>query len=275
MLLNGEHYSFLSTDPIRGMLYTMAGAVLGAVVIEIMKSKFSKVPWHFIYPWLIVPFIGLSFFGGWWFGFPHIQKYPRLDGLIADFTGGLGAPARNAFGEPFNIILDSDNNLDSKCWYKCSGTGDGNGFLRIFYELSSGSKDAIPYCGVFTSFTHYPSQPLDVSRFSSIRLKLRLSQPNQEPKICIVVVLCTANVQGAGWYDYCEYQIPDHELQTEWVDVQAPFKQMLPPTWAPPWRREVVKLDATKAFQISVAVKGYNGGQAHGYFDVDDIRFSN
>lgn len=209
-----------------------------------------------------------AFIIGWYLGYPLPEKYPRSDGLVADFTTGAGGPARNALGESFTVILDSDNNQISKCWYENISSEDGNGFLRIYYQLIP-LYDRTSYVGVFTDFSHPPPKLFDVSYFSKVNLRIRLGQPIEPSNLGVFVVLATANVQGAGWYDYCEYQIPWHALQSEWIVVKAPFDKMSTPPWSP----RKTKLDPKRAFRLSILIKGKPGPQQHSHIDIDDIKF--
>lgn len=257
----------------QGLLYAFGGAFLSDAIARV---TIRMVPWKSISRLCWPLLVGAGFYTGWWLGHPHIHKYPA-DGMIADFNGGAGGSAYNVFNGTFSVIVDSDLNEDSKCWYKriSVNTGatpsEGNGFLRVYFQLIP-KEDSVAYAGVYTDFTHPPSQPLDVSRFSSVKFRLRMGQTLQESDVRMVVVLCTANVQGSGMYDYAECQVPEYELQTTWVDINAPFSQMKGPPWSS--RRNSIRLDPSQAFRICIVVKGKIGAQAHGYFDVDDIRFS-
>jgi hypothetical protein len=259
---------YASPEKIQSVLYAVGGAIWGDVILRVIEEI---IPWAFMRRAFWVLLVGAAFFAGWWFGRPHIQKYPREDGLIADFGGSSFKPTlpRNIFGEGFTVILDCENNGESKCWDEI-GSENENKFLRVSYQLIS--RNNIPYAGVFTDFTRAPSRPLDVSRFSCIRLKLRMGQTLQESDVRIVVVLCTANVES--YDEYAEYLIPEHDLKTTWTDVRVPFNETSCPRRRPVELKQTIELDPTQAFRIALVVKGKTGTESHGHFDVDDIRFS-
>lgn len=251
----------------QAVVLALGGALLGHLMTTIPWPPEGFWSSTFLRSVLMMAVIFAAFLLGWWLGYPHIQKFPREDGLVASFNTGKGGPARNVFGETFGVFLDSEHNVQSKAWYECVTLEDGVGFLRIHYELAS--SDKTPYVGVYTDFSHPPTEVLDISRFSALALKIRISEAQGESVPNVFVAVPTANIKGAGLYDYCEYRIPRHELQPQWIDVVVPFEDFS----TPPYSLRPNQLDPARAFRVSIAIKGSPGCAQSGYIDVDEIRF--
>ncbi len=161
-------------------------------------------------------------------------------------------------------------NENSKCWYQNVCSKDGACFLRIFYQLESDGEH-IPYAGVFTDFSHPPSKQFDISQFKILALRVRINQPPAVPPVEVFLGIPTANFVEVGMYDYYEYQIPNHELQSDWIEVEAPLSKFQIPDWSS--RGDIPEFDTKHAFRFTIAIKGPKAGVTHGSIEIDDVRF--
>jgi hypothetical protein len=201
-------------------------------------------------------------------------KYPRNDGLIADFSMGRGGPARNAVGESFGLISDSEFNGSSKVWYKLewgNDNGNQNGFLRLFYQLEQRSTPgAEPYVGLYTDFSYPPPGVYDISSFSSVSLRIRSSAPVPEG-MKISVSLASSNIPAKpGSYDFPEYVIPSMHIAGSWQELVIPLVSFKAPMFSD--RKNSVLLDPRKVFRWAIAIKSEGNLPIHGYIDIDEIR---
>ena len=204
------------------------------------------------------------------------KQFPIKNGLVADFNNvGPGGPPRNAFFESFSVILDSEYNGNSKCWYKLEwegGSSDRNGFLRLFFQLEPFQiHNTVSFVGLFTDFSYPPPKSFDVSKFSSISLKVRINKLISEETGVYVAIAYSSIPPMPGVYDFPEYRIPHSNIKEDWERIDIPLSRFLPPGFSP--RKSEIKLDLTSVFRIIIALKSSNRIPIKGYIDIDDIMF--
>lgn len=200
--------------------------------------------------------------------------YPD-DRRIAHFNSGTGAPARTANGEHISICSDSAWNGKSWIAYqRVDGTNEGEGFLRVHYDLQA-AEGKRPYVGLFWNLDAQ-GRPVDISRFSAIRLRVRNS-----PALTAVEELDPSEIQiflglkddsiahGEDKYAAAEAQILHEPLGGEWRTIQVQLSDLKTAAWANQARR----LDLKSVVQMIVAIKGREGSKQSGVIDLDALEF--
>src|SRR5581483_9515027 len=222
-----------------------------------------------------VAFSVVAFMGEKNAGYPWMKPYPRPDGLIADFKGGVHAPARTVYDGRFDIFVDSEWNLSaSTAWYERIPEGDGPGFFRVHYALNPQGETNIPYAGVFADLSLPPAHPYDLSRFEGLEFKVKAGpgQPSEDPRL--IVAIASANIHTAD-YDYCEIEVPARDVTTSWVLEKVAFRDLSAPSWAPPRSSPPrdCHFDSSEVFRVTFALKGNAGVSSTGYVDLSEISF--
>ena len=197
-----------------------------------------------------------------YFAFLHtsVPNYPITNGLIADFNGPAGAGALTSYGLPFSLMSDSSQNMESKVWYHRTNEGTTqNGFMKIFYQLiPSSNREA--YVGVYFDFSLPPAQPVNLSKYSGVRLKMRINQESNDfPEIR--VVLYSDNIKN---YEYA-YPIARIFPTNQWNTYTIPFGDFT----SPPHAYNIASLDKSRVFRVGIIIIG--NSEKHGNIDIDDI----
>lgn len=198
-----------------------------------------------------------------------VLPYPRADGLIADFASGPGGPARSALGTQFSIFSDSVFNVGSKIWYERldEPNTNGNGFLRIHYQLEPSSALG-PYVGLYVDFSTPPPVSYNLSQFRRVAMRLRSEPSSTVNPIDVAVVLYSANVTNFE-YAFPRWQVPRQNLRPEWTAVNGAFADFL----SPPFVSYDVTLDPARTYRLGLLISAERPEPVHGHIDVDDLRF--
>ncbi len=201
----------------------------------------------------------------------RVAPFPN-DGLIANFRSGPGGHAYTAQGTQCSLISDSAFNLDSRVWYKrLDSDSDGNGFLRLGFELKS-ATDSAPYVGLSCAFSFPPTIVYDASMYKSLQFKLRVSPEVLQDHLAIGVALYSKDLPEGlrRQYAFPSWRVDDNDLSTQWKTYTVPF------SWfhAPKYANADISLDPAQIFQMGFVVTGKARADLTGSIDLTDIRFT-
>lgn len=244
-----------------------------ALKIWVEKRKQHWI-WVLLSPWiLIVAACGLAYLVLMVLRPPDPSRftpYPRADGLVADFTAGLGRPAKTVFDTEFSLLSDSSSNLGSHVSYTREVDRDakeGQGFMRIRYDLEP-SKSVEGFVGVYADFSFPPPRTFDVSRFDTIELRVRLPRSASEADVNVRFVLFSANVDTKT-YAYPSVTLPLSAAAGEWQNLSIRLCDLTDP----PFRTDLVSCDSRQVFRFAFVIVNRSAARNQSHLDIDEIRF--
>jgi hypothetical protein len=191
----------------------------------------------------------------------------RSDGLIADFSGGHQGAVRNAFGQPINVVLDSELGAESRVWFATTGD-ERDRALRFHFELRPTARQPRAYVGLFTDFARIIDRGFDVSRFSKITFTASLAPAVDPTSLDVFVSLDT--IRGGVVEGICDA----HEARISGLtSTPTRFEIPLANLRLPEWRGSEAEpsLNLERAFRLGFAIK--STAPIEGYLNIDSIRF--
>lgn len=247
--------------------------VLGLYFIKKLKFPLGGIPHVMLRLSLIGLIMVTAFFSFLYFKGNQAMSshpYPRDDGLIADFTSGRQGPARTALDSRFSLFSDSVWNLHSKVWYERideESEWPPNGFIRVNYALVPASGRE-PYVGIYADLSFPPPILYDVSRFHTLTVHLRSSQPVSNGSIRIAFVLYSANVNNHD-YAFATWYVPPQSVGERWTTIGTTLNDFVRPHFV----NYDVALDPKRVYRIGIVIFGPANQLTKGYIDIDELRF--
>ena len=197
------------------------------------------------------------------------SDFGRDDGILADFSGAAGSPARSGVGTQLSLFSDSAQNMGSSVRYeRVDGQQAGSGYLRVHFELVSHDRPQ-PYVGVYWDLSFPPARPLDFSAFERLSARVRIGKSSFTSVGSVSFVLYSSNVVNPV-YAFPRYTLPVHELTEDWVKVNANFAAFKRPDF---FFDSPVELEPSRIYRVALLILGHPGSSVNGHVDFDDVRF--